>query len=305
MERVRASRVAIATSVVDSSNEADLPTSTKIIDKGRRREDLELGEVERRTFHAVQRHLTASDLVNGGFEVIENTCNSIDCHGQSESDTRIFVGVADHAKREIELWDPLAFASEHLLMSPDGGEVLSAWHVLLNLKLVSGTLSTHSHAATAHIVDVGELHHHFGGFVRLGDGLTTDDELRVGFAPAELRLEGLSAGAHDLTHGGLNLTKQVIITIAVVIDDTELDILFLFEKVSKRESRPPVRVQVVLNLLSCANFDPRLVAQLKDLTDRVRLAERVLVGKVARRNEQVYLHLQVICGRDHNSLCFI
>ena len=296
MERASASGVAIAASVVNSSNEADLPTSTKIIDKGRRGEDLKLGEVERRTFHAIQRHLTASDLVYRRLEVIENTWNSIDCHGQSESDTRIFVGVADHAKRKIELWDPLALGAEHLLMSPDGGEVLSAWHVLLNLKLVSGTLSTHSHAAAAHIVDVGELDHHFGGFVRLGDGLTTDDELRVGFASTELSLEGLSTGAHDLTHGGLNLTEQVIITITVVIDYTEFDILFLFEVVSKCESRPPVRVEVVLNLLSCANFDPRLVAHLENLTDRVRLAERVLVRKVARRNEQVYLHLQVICG---------
>lgn len=63
MERVFISRIAIAASVVDTSDEADLPAGTEVVYEGGWRVDFKLIELEGGALLAVQSHLTIPDLV--------------------------------------------------------------------------------------------------------------------------------------------------------------------------------------------------------------------------------------------------
>ena len=125
---------------------------------------------------------------------------------------------------------------------------------------------------------------HLGDFVRLGKGLSTDDDLTTISRVIVGKLLGphLLLGAHKLAHSYFDLTDRVVVTATVTIDHDELVILNFLEEVGALERCLKVWVQLVLDLFSLTNLNPLTIAVLlKQKTLRVRLAECVHILEFA------------------------
>ena len=89
----------------------------------------------------------------------------------------------------------------------------------------------------------------------------------MGFAATAKRsFKGLSTGAHNLAHCRLSLSEEVRVTITIVVYDPELDVLLLFKPVSHCDASPPVRVQIIVDLLGLADLDPTTILPLVNHT---------------------------------------
>ena len=97
--------------------------------------------------------------------------------------------------------------------------------------------------------------------------------------------EHLLLGTHELAHRHLNFTDRVIVSPTITINHHKLEVLNLLEVVGYLEGSLKVWVQLILDLLSIANFHPTVVPLFVQDALWVRLAERVQILQLATGHE--------------------
>ena len=92
-------------------------------------------------------------------------------------------------------------------------EIVATWDLSHDLDGVEASVCAHTSTASLHVVDVLESHSELGNFVRLLDGLASDDDLAtVGLSLlSEVLSPKLLLGTHKFAHGDLDLPDVLVI----------------------------------------------------------------------------------------------
>ena len=131
----------------------------------------------------------------------------------------------------------------------------------LTLDLVADgqCLCTHAQAASTFVfnVNTSDLKNH--GMIGLVYAFGADDNLpslAAGLVVFQLGCHGLVVGAHDIAHGCFTVTN-LFTPVYVDIPNVEAELLLLFKGIVELEAPLEIRVQIVVDLFSFTEFDPR------------------------------------------------
>ena len=151
-------------------------------------------------------------------------------------------------------------------------------NLAINFETHWQSVVAHAHHPRYPIVEIFPAHLEPGTLLGLHDELTADQNhsaFRCFPGKRQFALPYIVLLLYDRSHGHRALADKVVTSAIIDVDHFKLDLLLSFVEIVECEASLEVWVQIVVDLLGLAQFDP-LFGQLVKLTqnaDGIRLAE--------------------------------